>query len=792
MVQVETDGGRLYCFQARIPSRQMTSETRHADIPEKYMFTAERTTTEDNNITDPDYERYGNLVKRNSLSDEWLPGKSSSGEEMKRSPYVPRKQGESKLERCEDEESDDRRMAYLGLSEIKCSGSNAAETERSLETRSTGNDSGSQFLIPLTTKPDRRQPCVELHTSEQHLVRPSPTCDQQGNGADDVTDSTCNHKMMMAGKNEPRHDVTGTSCHGDRIKVAVQDHLSFYSSSATTKSPFQGGDVVADDSPRHPDHAANPVIAANTINEIQRNTKTSSAGATPSRAAHGIKWSYDGPFESHYTGAGRCGGLKGGRKDPSSRKGARHTKNGQLVSDFPSNTKRVDKGILLERVGESDFSGIRPFFLARHTDDTSMSMTSDTWNVENTEDRPADILSRYQRFGCYPDRCYHSSSTCPPPLLLSEGAECYTGPQALPPILGTDPAMTRSLAHTNANEQQSQTYNLDKEPEYPGRDPCCGIYPSNSNVSIWNLPPPPPLPPPPCGESEYHVLLDDDISNGVIPSTAPQVVSTADGIFFAQTPSSTSQVVGTTRLENTGLGLPNNVINQTEIGNSGFSVNPTSSIQNLILSQAEGTSTSEGSKREQQERERVDRETATATVFTNGESSTTQPVLHNGNSHISDDESLAALERRVAEACSLVERVLKEREEKENARKDRERRQREERARRELQQRERREREARETMQRNESGEGTSTSSEEEAPSQRAALPENPQWLCEHYQRLCRVKFPCCGRFYPCHRCHNNSDECENNNCKAKEAFYIQCSVCRHQQAVRKSSGFFF
>ena len=91
-------------------------------------------------------------------------------------------------------------------------------------------------------------------------------------------------------------------------------------------------------------------------------------------------------------------------------------------------------------------------------------------------------------------------------------------------------------------------------------------------------------------------------------------------------------------------------------------------------------------------------------------------------------------------------------------------------------------------MQRNDNGEGTSTDSEEGAPSEGAALPENPQWLCEHYQRLCRVKFPCCGKFFPCHRCHNNSDECQNDKCKAKEAFYIECSVCRHQQAVRKSS----
>ena len=771
----------------------MTSATRDVVNPEKYMFTAERTMTEDKNNTDHDHERYGNLVKGNTLPDECLPSKSSSGEELKWPLYVPRKQGDSKLERGEDGESDNKTVTHLGLSGIKCGGSNSARRQRSLESRSTGNYSASPFTTPLSSKADRPQPCVDLHASEKHLVRPSPTCDWQNNVADDVADSASNHEMVMVGKNELRHNVTDISRHEGLTKVPLQDR---FSSSASTESPFQGGEVVADDSPKHPDYAANRVIATNTMKEIQRNTKTPFASATSSRAAHGIKCSYEGPLESQRTRFGRRGGLKGGRKDQSSKpwdrrdtleldaasshKGSKPKKKGQLDFDFPSNTIRAGKGILSERVGESDFSGIRPFFLARHTDDTSMTMTSDTLNEENTEDRREDILSRYQRFGCYPDRCQNSRSTCSPPLLLPEGTGCYTGPQVLPPMVGTDPAMARSLALTNGKEQQPQTYNLHNEPAYSRWDPCSGIYPSNSNVSIWNLPPPPPLPYPPGGKS-------DVLSNVGLQSTAPQAATTASRTLFAQTPFPTSQVVETTGLENTWLGLPSEVLNRTEIGNSGFSVNPTSAIQNVICSQAESTSTSGGSGRDQRELERVGSETATATVFTNDESSTMQPVMPNGNPHIADDESLAALERRVAEACSLVERVLKEREEKEKAWKDREQRQREERNRRELLVQEKREREARETIQRNDSGGGTLTSSEEGAPSERAVLPDNPQWLCEHYQRLCRVKFPCCGKFYPCHRCHNNSDECQNDNCKAKEAFYIECSVCRHQQAVCKS-----
>ena len=768
----------------------MTSETRDAVTPEKYIFIAERTMTEGNNTDVHDHDRYGNLVKGSTLPDECLPNKSSSGEELKLLPYVPRKQDDLKPERCEDEGSDDKIMAHVGLSEIECGGSNSARRQRSLETRSTGKGIGPPFATSKSPKTHRPQPCMELHASEQHLVRPSPTCDRQSNFAADVTDSTLSREMVKEDKNELLH----ATCQEGLTKIPLQDR---YSSSASTKSPFSGGEVVADDSPRHPEYTATRVVATNTVRKIQRNTNKS----------HEIKCSYKGPIESHYSRAGRFVGLKGGKKDQSSAAwdqrdtleldaasshiGAKPKRKGQVDSYFLSTTMRVGNGISSEREEESNFSGIRPFFLARHTDDSSMSMTSDTWNMENTEDRRTDILSRYQRFGCYPDRCYHSQIACPPPLLLPEGTECYTGAQMLPPpILGTDPTMARSLTQTNGNEKQPETYDLDNKPAYSRWDPCSGIYPSNSNFSIGNLPPPPPPPllSPPCGESEYHVLLDNELSNGGLQSTAPKAVSTASNPLFAQAPSSRTQVVATTRPENTGLGLLNNAINQKEIGPSGFSDYPTSTIQNGTRLQADSTSTSEGSRGKQREPERGDKETATASMLSNDESSTMQPVLHNGSSHISDDESLAALERRVAEACSLVERVLKEREEKEKARKDRELRQREERGRRELQEHERREREARESMQRHGNGESTSTGNEEGAPSEGAGLPENPRWLCEHYQRLCRVKFPCCGRFYPCHRCHNNSGECQNDKCKAKEAFYIECSVCRHQQVVGKSS----
>ena len=172
-----------------------------------------------------------------------------------------------------------------------------------------------------------------------------------------------------------------------------------------------------------------------------------------------------------------------------------------------------------------------------------------------------------------------------------------------------------------------------------------------------------------------------------------------------------------------------------------------------------------------------------------GESAGAGQGLLNSNSNTSVDGSLAVLEQRVAEACSLVERTFKERQEREKSMKETERKRKEKRERKEKQARERKEREAREARETelmNERVERNSRSGGQETPSQDSAPAEVRQWLCEHYQRLCRVKFSCCGKFFPCHRCHNNSG-CPNDNSKAREACSVECSVCSHQQEVNRN-----
>ena len=185
-----------------------------------------------------------------------------------------------------------------------------------------------------------------------------------------------------------------------------------------------------------------------------------------------------------------------------------------------------------------------------------------------------------------------------------------------------------------------------------------------------------------------------------------------------------------------------------------------------------------------------------------------------------DDPSLAALERKVAEACAVVERVMKEREERtkaqrEAARKRREMREQREREAREMREREERERKEKEEREREErkmrERQETEIREREETEmrerqererreqienedrdtrwfgGERAPVQESPRWQCEHYQRRCLVKFPCCGIFYPCHRCHNTSGACDTDDRKANNATHVKCGICGHEEEV---SGF--
>ena len=166
-------------------------------------------------------------------------------------------------------------------------------------------------------------------------------------------------------------------------------------------------------------------------------------------------------------------------------------------------------------------------------------------------------------------------------------------------------------------------------------------------------------------------------------------------------------------------------------------------------------------------------ETSLAPSSRNADEDNSRGALLNRDNGTNDiepiDDSLLALERRVADASALVERVLREREERKQFEREIKRKERMIRERRERERREREEREIQEA---------------EQWPQQQEAVSARSPWLCEHYQRHCRVRFPCCTQFYPCHRCHNTSRNCENEEAKACHATHLKCSFCEHEQEV--------
>lgn len=68
---------------------------------------------------------------------------------------------------------------------------------------------------------------------------------------------------------------------------------------------------------------------------------------------------------------------------------------------------------------------------------------------------------------------------------------------------------------------------------------------------------------------------------------------------------------------------------------------------------------------------------------------------------------------------------------------------------------------------------------------QSAPVQETPRPVCGHYQRRCLVSFPCCKKFYPCHRCHNDANDCTEDQARAINATHIRCTICYHEQEVR-------
>ena len=446
---------------------------------------------------------------------------------------------------------------------------------------------------------------------------------------------------------------------------------------------------------------------------------------------------------SHNTTPRKFLGIKGGGQDSFFSNRNLGYENFESVinwNDKDAKPERVRPRDDMRNTIESNFFGIRPCFLARHTDDSGITSPIDDMGntAENADGGSSNIFSRHQGSSCFTtEQGYQVTYSFQAPSFHSESSKVSANAQGPNPHSSFDP-----------------------------------------NPAVWGQPVPArPILSLPCNGSEHLQTLSCDDPRILV--TPPHALINDDSPL-ALTPLLPQQrKVKDERTVPEVQGERNSDFKKMN-GNPACLPNTTSIAQGLISPEMEVSALPQAAMNRNlawETRTPVDQDTAYQGPL---------GVL-NETSYLSNDDSLADLERQVTEACSLVEKTLKIREVKEKAMKEKERRRKEERARKEQQARERREREASETRQaerRNDREEVSNPiSGGGGTPTQTSADVEGRQWLCEHYKRLCRVKFPCCGKFFPCHRCHNNSG-CPNDNSKAREACYVECSVCSHQQEV--------
>ena len=610
-------------------------------------------------------------------------------------------------------------MAYFSVSEFNDSSNDAEE----------GQINQPPLVPPLTL---RVQTEGKLRESKENLDKCIQTDVWLGHSMDDKVDSA----------------VKNASCGSS----AIQNCHPCYSSTGSAEPLFQGEGGLSDNLPRITDQVerhGGAAASTSWFNDVTDENRRNRERKVDSKSLKMSQQSKDKSKEhlsvkSHNTMPEKFLGLKGGGQDPFFSNRSQGYENLESVINWndakPERVKPRDDMQNTVDKKESNFFGIRPCFLARHTDDSSITTPID--DIENTAENAnggsSNTFSRHQESSFFTtEQGYQATYSFQAPSFHSKSSKVSAKAQGPNPHGPLDP-----------------------------------------NPVVWDLPVPAgPLLSLPCNGSEHlHTLSCDDTRMVVIP---PHALIDGDSLL-AQTPLLPQQRKFKDQRTDPEVQREKNSDFKVMNGNPACLSNTCSISQGLISPEMEISALPQAAMNRNLTWEtRTDADQDTANQGPLGVLNETSPL--------SNDDSLADLERRVAETCSLVEKNLKRKEEKEKAMKEKERRRKEERVRKEQQARERREREASETRQAERRNDREEVSNPIRGgggtPTQTSADVEGRQWLCEHYKRLCRVKFPCCGKFFPCHRCHNNSG-CSNDNSKAREACYVECSVCGHQQEV--------
>ena len=558
---------------------------------------------------------------------------------------------EKEVPKCANSEEERSSMAYHSVSEFNDSSNGAEE----------GQINQSPLIPPLTLRVQTER---KLRESKERLERCIQTDDWLEHIMDDEVDDA----------------VKNGSCGSS----AIQNCHPFYSSTGSAEPPFQGEGGLPDNLARiadQVDHYGGAATSTSWCNDVTYEHRRNRERKVDSKSLKIFQESKNKSNEhlsqrSHNTTPKKYLGLKGGGQDPF------FSNRGLGYENLESVINRNDKDAKPERVRprddtrntidkrDSNVFGIRPCFLARHTDDSGITSPIDDMGntAENADGGSSNIFSRHQGSSCFTtEQGYQVTYSFQAPSFHSESSKVSANAQGPNPHSSFDP-----------------------------------------NPAVWGQPVPArPILSLPCNGSEHLQTLSCDDPRILV--TPPHALINDDSPL-ALTPLLPQQrKVKDERTVPEVQGERNSDFKKMN-GNPACLPNTTSIAQGLISPEMEVSALPQAAMNRNlawETRTPVDQDTAYQGPL---------GVL-NETSSLSNDDSLADLERRVAEACSLVEKTLKIREVKEKAMKEKERKKKEERTRKEQQARERGEREATEArgIKHNYSTEeGSSTSSGEE------------------------------------------------------------------------------
>ena len=314
---------------------------------------------------------------------------------------------EKEVPKRENSEEERSSMAYLSVSKFNDISNGAEE----------GQINQPLLIPPLTL---RVQTEGKLRENKENFEKFTQTNDWLGHSMDDEVDGA----------------IKNASCGSS----AIQNYHPCYSSTGSAEPLFQGEGGLSDNLPRVTDQAerhggatastswCNDVTDENRRNRERKvdskSLKISQKSKNKSKEHLSVK--------SQNTTPGKFLGLKGGGQDPFFSNRSRGYENLESVINWndkdakPERVKPRDDMQNTVDKKESNFFGIRPCFLARHSDDSSITTPIDDMGniAKNANGGSSNTFSRHQGSSCFTnEQGYQATYSFQAPSFHSESSK---------------------------------------------------------------------------------------------------------------------------------------------------------------------------------------------------------------------------------------------------------------------------------------------------------------------------------------------------------------------------------